>query len=940
MARRYDFNDKSPRAYDRYYEHDVRHQYPRTVPRPQPPYQTCYRPRRSWPPSPRAEDEGLSLSHEHQPARSDTSSEEAQSRGSLDQQPMILDANVSPSADPTILPEEWSNSGSDSTSESSGPRTPTDAANRNRDQRYVYIPREGIEIPLTYDEKREPKYAQQMTTPETPEHGGGRTARPKVETDFDSQGSLQADTSLRQRAPSPYAFVRLPKPKEFNISGHHLLSPETMSPKVNFAQSPPREPSSTRQTARKSSRGPEPINTSAEKENDYTRSEPRPSRASMARHVSAAAYPGEPSIPASATNRSQSYNHSSEDSDDGRREHSVNRAWYASGRDSPDSPRKASIPLDRDYTPRPEKRLSAGLRPTSPPPRARSSMDGRAPPLQVVPLGIGLQAANFMLQHMQHDERGASPRTSPVGSPINSPTHSPWASSPEDLCSERDHGGDAVARSPWTPLQTPLKSPQTPQTPSFLFSESEYERPSRRHGPKSRRTSPLPSPAPTGSYDPHIDVRATSPANHKKSFSHGTEATNQALYDSSRHLSLAPFDTQPSSLKPPTLGQRRRASSSADTRPQFSINLAPLQVDQVSRSLSRSRRPTMPGHAVSVGAIPMALPFCPRPTPVKGYHDWYTLAGGPHAFSVCPTCRDAVFNAGFERHFELKSRTTADYDKIRCDFSIPWVRMAWMSIINKRRDDVELLYAMADIVVHERPCPGKVGETRDWYRLTDPETGKSVHDFQICPQCVRSLETLQPTLRSVFHKSHGHHHRQERACSMRTNSKRFATYLNLLSDIAKNAEDYRCPPKMFRFISLAHRIAGVPDCSRDDMLLDQEWYIIPGLPELTVCEDCYDEAVWPAIKCDLPVATDFKRHPKSVAPPHVGISCQLYSPRMRSIFQEACQKDDMQLLRNATIGRYRVEKDLQARNLEVQKWPKEERMREIARLGEEWKRWE
>lgn len=175
---------------------------------------------------------------------------------------------------------------------------------------------------------------------------------------------------------------------------------------------------------------------------------------------------------------------------------------------------------------------------------------------------------------------------------------------------------------------------------------------------------------------------------------------------------------------------------------------------------------------------------------------------------------------------------------------------------------------------------------------------------------------------------------------MRTDSKRFATYLNLLSDIAKHAEEYRCPPKMFRFISLAQRIAGVPDCSRDDMLLDQEWYIIPGLPELTVCEDCYDEAVWPAIKCDLPVATDFKRHPKSVAPPYVGISCQLYSPRMRSIFQEACQKDDMQMLRNAAIGRYRVEKDLQARNLEVQKWPKEERMREMARLSEEWRRWE
>lgn len=944
MARRYDFNDKAPRAYDHNYEHDVRHQYPCTVPRPQPPFQSCHQPRRSWPPFPRAEDESLALSREYPPARSDTSSEEAQSRGILDQQPIILDANVSPSAGRTILPEEVSDSNSDSSSESIGPSTPTNAANLNRDQRYVYIPKEGIEIPLTYDEKREPKYANHKPTAETPEQGRGRATRPKVETDFESQASLQADTSLWQRAPSPYAFVPQPKPKELHITGHHLLSPETMSPKINLAQSSLREPSRTRQAARKPSRGPQPFDNSAETETDYTRGEPRPSRPSMARHVSAAAYPGEPATPASATNRSHSYHHSSYDSDDDRRGHSTNRAWYASGRDSPDSPRKAFIPLERDHTPRPEKRLSSGLRPVTPPPRARSSMDGRAPPPQSVPLGVGLQAANVMLQHMQHDRRRASPRASPVGSPVNPPIHSPWASPPEHPPSDRDHRGDAVARSPLTPpqtpLQTPLQWPQTPQTPTFLFSESEHERPSRRYDPKSRRTSPLPLPAPTGSYDPQIDVRAPSPANHKKSFSHGTEAANQALYNGSRHLSLAPFDTQPSALKPPTLGQRRRASSNADTRPQFSNNLAPLELDQVSRSLSRSRRPTMPGRAVSVGAMPMALPLCPRPTPVTGYEDWYTLAGGPHTFSVCPTCRDAVSNAGYERHFKPKFRKIADYDEIRCDFSTPWVRMAWTSIMNKRRGDVELLYAIADIVAHERPCPGKVRETRDWYRLTVPETGKSVHDFQICPQCVRSLETLQPTLRGVFHKSHGHHHRQERACSMRIDSKRFTTYLSLLSDTAKHAEEYRRPPNMFRFIGLAHRIAGIPECSRDDMLLDQEWYFIPGLPELTVCEDCYDEAVWPAIKHDLPVATDFKRHPKSVAPPHVGISCQLYSSRMRKVFQEACQKDDMQILRNAAVQRYRVEKDLQARNFEVQQWPKEERMRELAMLVEEWKRWE
>ena len=49
---------------------------------------------------------------------------------------------------------------------------------------------------------------------------------------------------------------------------------------------------------------------------------------------------------------------------------------------------------------------------------------------------------------------------------------------------------------------------------------------------------------------------------------------------------------------------------------------------------------------------------------------------------------------------------------------------------------------------------------------------------------------------------------------------------------------------------------------------------------------------------------------------------------------------DMQLLRNAALQRYNIEQDLQAKNLDIQRWPREERAREMARLVEEWKRWE
>ena len=98
--------------------------------------------------------------------------------------------------------------------------------------------------------------------------------------------------------------------------------------------------------------------------------------------------------------------------------------------------------------------------------------------------------------------------------------------------------------------------------------------------------------------------------------------------------------------------------------------------------------------------------------------------------------------------------------------------------------------------------------------------------------------------------------------------------------------------------------------------------------------------VWPGIKANLPIATEFGRKAKPVAPDHVGVSCQLYSARMRRVFGEACQRGDMALLRGAALRRYDVEREMQARHVDVMRWPAEERNREVTRLAEEWRRWE
>ena len=271
--------------------------------------------------------------------------------------------------------------------------------------------------------------------------------------------------------------------------------------------------------------------------------------------------------------------------------------------------------------------------------------------------------------------------------------------------------------------------------------------------------------------------------------------------------------------------------------------------------------------------------------------------------------------------------------------SSPWTRIAYIALLKKRQTEINSLYALAEILADDEPCPGKSKERRDWYRLKDPDIGKSVHDFQICPCCVQQLEVALPSLRGMFHPSRSHGS-EPRVCSFRLESTRLAAYAELLESTAKQSEEHRRPPNMFHFIELAKRYTDFQECARHELLKDQDWYFHPDLRELTVCEECYEEVVWPAIKRDMPIASDFKRHAKAVAPSHVGVSCQLYSPRMRRIFQDACHRNDMRLLENAALQRYNIEQDIEMSKHDIRHRPREERIREEAKLLEEWKRWE
>ncbi|PYH42799.1 uncharacterized protein BP01DRAFT_393833 [Aspergillus saccharolyticus JOP 1030-1] len=332
---------------------------------------------------------------------------------------------------------------------------------------------------------------------------------------------------------------------------------------------------------------------------------------------------------------------------------------------------------------------------------------------------------------------------------------------------------------------------------------------------------------------------------------------------------------------------------------------------------------------------------CPRSVPVAGYQDWHTVKGMSH-LDICPSCLKQMRKSRFRDLFVLASPRPRD-EKVRCSMSEPWTRLAWMQTQKKHLDHLDLLLQITRPPPGSKPCPGRIISEQHWYRVVDPDTNMFLPQFNVCHACVRNLRVLMPRHRETFKRSAT---KQERACDFVTDSARFVRYIDCLDMAANRAElEHAMRPDVSEFLSYARRKVVLRDCRRDRQVLST-WHYMSQLPELTVCEDCYDDVVWPLVKAKQPIARKFSTTMRLL--PGEGpsrcreASCQLYSPRMRMKFQEAVQLDDLTYLKLVALRRREAEqryRDRQAELLEAasQGYDVENELRKNV---EEWKRWE
>ncbi|ROW02933.1 hypothetical protein VSDG_01963 [Cytospora chrysosperma] len=291
------------------------------------------------------------------------------------------------------------------------------------------------------------------------------------------------------------------------------------------------------------------------------------------------------------------------------------------------------------------------------------------------------------------------------------------------------------------------------------------------------------------------------------------------------------------------------------------------------------------------------------PEVFRGY--WLTLPRSEN-FNICPSCYEQVFQQTEFRDLFIPAPFRTREREIACDLGTsPWYRIAWLMTRKYQRSDLRLLQGVADVLTREKiPCYGDVRVSRIWYSITDPDTRRCIPDFQVCSPCAKAVEVLFPSLMGIFVPLDRPAEPKSGKCSLHftPSRKRFLTYFDVFEKCHDRAMEERSAPDSKRLAYNVNFWANVEECPREKPLRQEYWYTMADIPEMTVCEECFLDVVYPELVADVAartaasgedrvnsVARNFYRKPHHIKSATV---CQMASPWMRQLFRSACRREN------------------------------------------------
>ena len=362
-------------------------------------------------------------------------------------------------------------------------------------------------------------------------------------------------------------------------------------------------------------------------------------------------------------------------------------------------------------------------------------------------------------------------------------------------------------------------------------------------------------------------------------------------------------------LPSPIVAPQRNASwTSYEPRyePQ-QLSKSPYDTAQLSAALPNTTRPATlsrsqsASNAANSSATATEVTFkpCLREEPTQGKRDWVTLNGLSN-INICPSCVQTIQSTRLQPL--LQRCAEKPFDRwTSCSFGKSWIQIAFQRLLKQSKPDLSVLQEIIELPKATYPCLGSKTDVRGWWTLRDPETNRTVADFFACSACIRSVHILFPDLPDQF-SSPGPLH-SEQVCSFHSEGSNFDAMARILDEIDRKCRGRQKSSARYMqpFVDHLRRSTRRSKCARDAFVTNRAWHFMNDLPEFTICDSCYEEAVLPhreksSIARDVsmlsrPITLASIRSPnqnlqgtkiKGGTP----VSCQLYSDRTRSLFAD------------------------------------------------------
>ncbi|KNG81819.1 hypothetical protein ANOM_010748 [Aspergillus nomiae NRRL 13137] len=262
----------------------------------------------------------------------------------------------------------------------------------------------------------------------------------------------------------------------------------------------------------------------------------------------------------------------------------------------------------------------------------------------------------------------------------------------------------------------------------------------------------------------------------------------------------------------------------------------------------------------------LSLPECEKNGGVMtgSSRQWYELRDRALGIAVCERCyRDFASRTDFESHFQPMRQLPRQQ---QCILGFWQAQVVWDEAIERK--DFSLWRRTIIEYVQTPACSSQAQPGAQTYQLN-----QGIDNFDVCQSCYVGL--LKPLGLDLFFKRVQHPRTEESSCDLNPASLRFLSY-------ALRLDEALITYTFSRFVDFTRRLCNLPLCPGIELVANQRWY---GTDDCRICLACYEEVVRGSeLAQELPLT------PKIIP----GEShCDLYSPRMRRKWAEACGKRDL-----------------------------------------------